>query len=232
MAKTPRKKPASKPRYTAADHAQFKKDLLANDEARQVLAAWLKARGWIVEDVKPTTVAERPEDWAKHSDSGDVWASKDAGPRTRFEVKQRTINFTGPHDFPFPDVVICRCSGFDRAVAKPGFIVLFNQPRTHALVIDCSRRAEWRKESKRDTRHEDLTQEFYVTDIAACSFQEVPYQFCKAAAAAREREAAAAAACKAYHPDPKNWNREPTDAPGKKERVTCKLCGRFIGYTE
>lgn len=226
-----KKAAAKKKPHSAADHAQFQKDLLANDEARRALAGWLTQRGWIVEPLAPMTVAETPAEWAKHSDSGDVWAVKPVpggvGVRSRFEVKQRTINFTNKLDFPFPDCVVCRCSGFDRAVHKPAFVILFNQRRDCAAVIDASKWQTWRKENKTDTRHDDLTQAFYVCDLDAVSFQQIPYEFTKAGAFKAEQEAAKVPMCPAYHADPKSWAR---DTSGERVRVTCKTCGRFIGY--
>ena len=233
-----KKQTAKKPRYSKADHEQFIKDLRANDEARHVLAAWLTERGWAVETLAPMSVAATPEEWNKHSDSGDVWASKTTpglqgnGPRTRFEVKQRTIKFSSAADFPFPDCVICRCSGFDRAVTKPAFIVLFNAARDCAAVIDASKWQTWRKESKTDTRHKDLTQVFYVCELSAVSFQTIPHHLTRAGVLAKELKEADRGACALYHPDPRNWRREPAGLAGKKEKVFCSGCGRFIGYTE
>lgn len=213
--------------YTAADHAQFKKDLLANDEARAIMAAWLTQRGWAVEPLKPLTVAATAADWANHSDSGDVWAAKGGSGRTRFEVKQRSINFTGRDDFPFPDCVICRCSGFERAIVKPAFIVLFNSSRSWAAVIDASKWKEWRREKKKDTRHNDLTQEFFVTDLDKISFWQVPYEFTKAAELAKTREEADRRRCGSFHADPRCWKTEEIEG---RQRVSCKECGTFIGY--
>lgn len=213
--------------YTAADHERFKKDLLANDEARAILAAWLQQRGWIVETLKPLTVAATAAEWANHSDSGDVWATKGDGPRTRFEVKQRTINFTGAHDFPFPDCVICRCSGFERAIIKPAFIVLFNSSRSWAAVIDAGKWRDWRREKKTDTRHNDLTQEFFVTDLQNISFQQIPYELSKAGELAKAREEADRRRCGSFHADPRCWKTEEVEG---RQRVSCQECGKFIGY--
>jgi len=223
----------SKPRYSKEDHQRFIQDLKANDEARHVLAAWLTERGWIVEPLAPMSVAATPEEWNKHSDSGDVWASKQgagmqsAGPRTRFEVKQRSINFTSAADFPFPDCVICRCSGFDRAIVKPAFVILFNLARDHAAVIDASKWQTWGKVKKTDTRHDDLTQEFYVCDLKDVSFQTIPYHLTRAAERAKAREEADRGRCKLFHADPKNWQRATVEG---RVQVTCKGCGGFIGW--
>ena len=61
------------------------------------------------------------------------------------EVKSRrdTCVFTGPEDFPFPDIFIDTEGGWEAKVKKPKYYVVISQNTGGALVIPGDTREEW-----------------------------------------------------------------------------------------
>lgn len=114
---------------TGARHQAFLRDLERSQDAVWHVSRWLSRRGLCVR-VPPTSFAPRAEDWRDYSDSGDLFIEQ------RVEVKHLSAQFTGRHDWPFPDFIVCGKGAHDRAEPKPYcYIVLSKDKQTAGIVM-------------------------------------------------------------------------------------------------
>jgi hypothetical protein len=66
---------------------------------------------------------------------------------------------------------VCGRESFDRARPKPYGYVILNRAGTHAAFVRASDSAQWRVESRRDSRYQgDLAQEFYFSPLPLVQF--------------------------------------------------------------
>lgn len=69
--------------------------------------------------IRPTVNAMR-----EYSDDGDIFVGD-----LKVEVKERKLRFTGPHDFPYPTMIV------DVLHKDPADVYIFTSPDMHAMVL-------------------------------------------------------------------------------------------------
>jgi hypothetical protein len=143
----------------------FKQELAKSHQTVYAVAHWLTGRGYAV-TLPPHSVAERPEDWEQHADSGDLHL------HLRLEVKRRQIDFTCQKDFPFPDIMVSAKAVYDRADPKPSTHYMVNKAGTHMAVIRQTSSQYWEVRTVRDKRGH--SKEVYHCPIERVSFQGLP----------------------------------------------------------
>lgn len=147
------------------DH--FKEQLASSYQTVYSVAHWLTGKGYAV-TLPPHSMAERPEDWEQHADSGDLHL------HLRLEVKRRQIAFTGQEDFPFPDIMVSAKDAYDRADPKPFTYYMVNKAGTHMAVVRESTKPHWVVKRVKDGRRRDYSQEVYHCPIKHVSFFTLP----------------------------------------------------------
>ena len=212
---------AARPNYSKTDHEIFLRTLQENDEARNIAAEWMRERGWLIDPPQPLRQAAKPEHWAEFVDAGDIWGSRNGGPRSRIEVKQLTAIFKGADSWPFQNVIVCKQSTWDRYQPKPILFVQFSQGRRCAVIIDASDSDRWQLHTVRDSRHGNVEQPCLTTAIEAVAFIPVPERFWVACPDVKAAPRCVGG-CLSHARDEK-----PT---GGQIRTVCGLCGRFLGY--
>jgi hypothetical protein len=115
----------------------FPQDLLASTRAVDRVARWLRGFGKAV-TIQPLKLRPDISRAPEFSDKGDLRVDGD-----RIEVKHRSLRFTGPHDFPFPSIIVDVAHAWDNAHPKPAPYVILNQPLTHAAIVPGSPWAPW-----------------------------------------------------------------------------------------
>jgi hypothetical protein len=145
------------------NHTKFLKFLDESQLAVFKVAQWLGNQGYTVA-IPPTTKAERREDWAQHSDKGDLFLVEKDGEEldVRIEVKHRGIPFTTKEDFKFDDVIVCTTHSFDRAEKQPDSYIHLSADMGHAMIIKTKYHDWWTTRMIKDSRYNNVEQECYI----------------------------------------------------------------------
>ena len=136
------------------DFDLFRGHLEASDEAVVEAAKCLCAQGYTISR-PPTSVAPSRAECLQHVDNGDLFV------HMRLEVKHLSANFTGLHDWPFPDFIVCSKNSYDRANPKPYAYWIWNKARTHVAIVGRDSFKRWEPKEKTDRRYNNMTQDFY-----------------------------------------------------------------------
>lgn len=146
------------------NHRKFLEHLRASDSTVDMIAGWLRRKGF--ETVrKPATEAPTRDQWESHADKGDLYVLK------RIEVKRLSVDFTCLEDWPYgPKFIVCARHSFDLANPKPASYVIVNSHGTHAAVVDSRDSGNWYSEWRRDSRYKDVAQEFYLSPLKLVKF--------------------------------------------------------------
>jgi len=59
------------------------------------------------------------------------------------EIKSRNLKFTGPHDFPFDDIIVDGKHTFDTKKNRPDLYLMYSIPTGTILVIDPRFKDQW-----------------------------------------------------------------------------------------
>ena len=119
-----------------------------------------------VQDVQVPETQLRPtlEQFAEFSDDGyDIIV----GGKITVEVKERRLRFTGPNDFPYPDMIVDvahkRCHA--------DVYIITSQGGEHAIVLDGTRRDDWFERSIFDRQKARMRNFVLAPRSAAMSFE-------------------------------------------------------------
>ena len=134
----------------------FVKDLTNSHVHVKRVAAMLRTAG--VGNVRVPELRVRPsiEQRAEFSDHGDILVGDKV-----VEVKERRIQFTGPGDFPYPDLIV------DVAHKKPADVYIFTDTRMNAMLLRGDTRAEWTEKRLYD-RPKGRYRNFYLAPTRLC----------------------------------------------------------------
>jgi hypothetical protein len=149
------------------DFQRFVKHL--NDSHEGVISAanWLNSLGYSV-TIPPSTVSDSYENRMKHVDNGDLYINM------RVEVKTLGITFTSRADWKFGDkFIVCAKHSFDNAKPKPYAYIIQSADLKHIAVVHSSTFKQWYSEARKDSRYEDVTQDFYLCPIDLVRFHAV-----------------------------------------------------------
>ena len=149
------------------DFQRFVKHLSESHEGVISAANWLNSLGYSV-TIPPSTVSDSYENRMKHVDNGDLYINM------RVEVKTLGITFTSRADWKFGDkFIICAKHSFDNAKPKPYAYIIQSADLKHIAVVHSSTFKQWYSEARKDSRYEDVTQDFYLCPIDLVRFHAV-----------------------------------------------------------
>ena len=149
------------------DFQRFVKHLSESHEGVISAANWLNSLGYSV-TIPPSTVSDSYENRMKHVDNGDLYINM------RVEVKTLGITFTSRADWKFGDkFIVCAKHSFDNAKPKPYAYIIQSADLKHIAVVHSSTFKQWYSESRKDSRYEDVTQDFYLCPIDLVRFHAV-----------------------------------------------------------
>ena len=146
------------------DHARFLEHLDASNPAVFQCAKFFYDKG-IQVAITPMTKSKDYNDRLNHTDDGDLYIQQ------RIEVKGLSRDFTDGSDWPFDDFIVCAAHSYDRAKPKPYAYMILNRNRTHVAIVYGKSRPHWTTKFIKDSRYEDLTQEFYLIPIEHVDFR-------------------------------------------------------------
>jgi len=145
------------------DFQRFVKHLHDSREGVVSAANWLNSLGYSV-TMPPSTVSDSYENRMDHVDNGDLYINM------RVEVKRLGIEFTSKEDWKFGDkFIVCAKHSFDNAKPKPYAYIIQSLNLTHIAVVNSSTC----KQKRKDSRYEDMTQNFYLCPIDLVRFHAV-----------------------------------------------------------
>jgi len=149
------------------DFQRFVKHLHDSREGVVSAANWLNSLGYSV-TMPPSTVSDSYENRMDHVDNGDLYINM------RVEVKRLGIEFTSKEDWKFGDkFIVCAKHSFDNAKPKPYAYIIQSLDLTHIAVVNSSTCKQWYSEKRKDSRYEDMTQNFYLCPIDLVRFHAV-----------------------------------------------------------
>ena len=149
------------------DFQRFVKHLSESHEGVISAANWLNSLGYSV-TIPPSTVSDSYENRMKHVDNGDLYINM------RVEVKTLGITFTSRADWKFGDkFIVCAKHSFDNAKPKPYAYIIQSADLKHIAVVHSTTFKQWYSESRKDSRYEDVTQDFYLCPIDLVRFHAV-----------------------------------------------------------
>lgn len=146
-----------------ANHQRFLSHLRESVDGVFFAAKWLHSLGYDV-TVKPTTEAATHDQWKQHADGGDIFISQ------RIEVKKLGYYFSET-EWPFgKDFIVCAKHQYDRAKPKPYAYIYVSKDENCVAVLKAETRHQWRVESRKDHRYDNVVQDFYFAPISCVHF--------------------------------------------------------------
>ena len=143
----------------SGNHALFQGHLKDSRDSVWLVARWLQERGNAVV-VNPLSVAERHEDWKKHTDSGDLAITQ------RVEVKSLSAEFVSRETWPFGEkFIVCAKHAWDLAVPRPYSFIYVNRAKTHVALVMGTTHKRWFVEDRVDSRYDGVKQAFYFCPL-------------------------------------------------------------------
>lgn len=116
----------------------FIADLAASRQAVAKAIQWFQGHGRIV-IAPPTFIRPSADERHNYSDWGDLWVGMG------WEIRHRHLEFTSVQTYPFDTIDIEMCAAWDHKQPKPSNYLIFNEPMTHALIVNCMRtQRDWR----------------------------------------------------------------------------------------
>lgn len=149
-------------------HKKFLERLNGSVAALFAVAQYISDCGYdiMVPAIKYAPTADVHMDYV---DAGDIMIRRDSDEWERIEVKGKNTQFTGKHDFPFPDVFLSNKAAADRADPKPAAYFVVSKDLKTAIIVRDETREHWFevKVKPKNTGNEEI---FYTAPIDVVSF--------------------------------------------------------------
>ena len=147
----------------AENDALFERELRAGFHWQTVVADHLRASGCVVvESVIDDAGGRVAGKSARFKDTADLLVDG-----LVVEVKSRRRRFTGPHDFPFPTVIVDTCESWEAKTRKPVAYVFVSQFTQGLMWCAADTRPLWTRAEQYDTVRRMLCENF-VVPVSAC----------------------------------------------------------------
>jgi len=150
------------------NHSKFLRHLNDSSDSVFIVARYLYDKGLDVR-INSLKRAKRHSDWKNYKDDGDLFVYKNDN-EFRIEVKGLSCDFTNKSDWCFRDFIVCAKHSFDLANKKPSAYFILNKQRTHIAIVRTKYFDKWNVVSRKDTRYDSVTQEFYT-----CSLDDIEW---------------------------------------------------------
>ena len=144
------------------NHKKFLNHLDKSSDPVFIVARYIYDQGFDVR-INALQKAKRYADWKQYKDDGDIYMYKDLDVY-RIEVKQYSKDFTGSHDYPYPNVLICAKHSYDNATPKPYAYMLLNKNRTHMGIVNTETFPDWKIVTIKDSRYDNYKQQTYAIE--------------------------------------------------------------------
>lgn len=155
------------------NHQKFTTHLAASVDAVWIAAKWLHSLGVDVL-VKATHVAPDASKWEQYADSGDLEIISKRGNKKRVEVKQLSVNFTGPDDWPYKnEFIVCEANSFKRADPKPYAYLILSADGSTVAIVHSDTANFWSKVKRQDRRYEKIEQTFFLCPIEIITWKRI-----------------------------------------------------------
>lgn len=150
------------------NHEKFLEHLDQSQPAVWTVARWLQSLGYAV-TVNPVRKAPTAEQWQDYVDQGDLEI------RQRVEVKKLGFSFSGPHDWPYKNFIVCNKAAYDRATPKPYAYIHVSADGQVCAVVKTDTDKTWRVERRSDRRYAgNYSQECYVCTLESIKWIKFP----------------------------------------------------------
>ena len=106
------------------------------------VAEWLHEHGFYIA-IPPMHLHERGENPMDYVDSGDLFITRDDGPRQRIEVKGLSTQFTDALDWPYSSTLVSNKAAVDRANGEVDAYILVSSDMDHIIIIKAETRQHW-----------------------------------------------------------------------------------------
>jgi len=148
-------------------HEKFLQRLAASSQAVLAVARNQHRKGRTVE-IPPLHFAPTAAVHEKYSDGGDLYVVT----RRRIEVKHLGVNFTGPFDWPFKEVLVSSAASVERAKGSVLYYVSVSNDLSCACIIPGDTSERWYKVEKLNSVTGNV-EKFYACPIACAQFEEL-----------------------------------------------------------
>jgi hypothetical protein len=123
-------------------YSGFKGRLIGSRPALFRVAEWLHSRGYYIA-IPPIKIYKPGENPMDYVDDGDLFITKDDGPRKRIEVKGLSTQFTGPMDWPYDSTLVSNKAAVDRGAGDVDAYILVSADMDHIMVIYSKTKEHW-----------------------------------------------------------------------------------------
>jgi hypothetical protein len=149
------------------NHKKFLSHLSESQNSVWLIAKFLNSFGYNV-TVNASDKAKEAKDWQSFVDNGDLMIQQ------RVEVKALSAEFTNSNDWKFgKKFIVCAKHSFDNATPKPYLYIYLNKQKTHAAFVLSDTFSRWYVETRRDSRYNNVEQEFYFCPLENVVFSEI-----------------------------------------------------------
>ena len=154
-----------------SSYAGFKQRFLGSRQAMFRVAEWLHGFGYYIA-IPPMLLKQEHERTEDYQDNGDLFVTKDDGPRKRIEVKGLSVTFTDAMDWPFGDPLVSNKAAVDRGVNEVEAYIYVSADMDHIVIIKADTREHWYvKELTPKTT--GVPEKFYCCPIELAAFKNI-----------------------------------------------------------
>lgn len=140
----------------------------SHEPVLRVAAELHRAYGFVIEEIKPPSLAPSFEERGEHSDGGDIW-TRMGGERELLEVKHSlSREFHSVESLGFPMVAVDSVNNYDKKPQRPKYYYFVNKSMTGCIIIPGVTWPKWDKHPFRDYREYDS--ELYRCPKEYCSW--------------------------------------------------------------
>ncbi len=158
----------------AENHALFLKALDGSHLSVRRTHRYLECWGSTMADIAPTTRAPTADDWAEHSDGGDLWIHTASAGDLRVEVKHLKVDFTCWADWEYkPHFIVNSKTSHDRTLPAPYYYFILSHDMEHFARVFGSTQEHWYVEprTERDRiKGARATRDYYFCPVRFIKF--------------------------------------------------------------
>lgn len=135
------------------------------------VAEWLHEFDYYIA-IPPMFLKKKHERTEDYQDHGDMFITKNDGPRKRIEVKGLSVSFTDAMDWPFRDVIVSNKAAVDRGANEVNAYISLSADMDHIVIVKADTREHWYVE-KRTPKTTGVPEDFYLCPIELVTFKDI-----------------------------------------------------------
>ena len=141
-------------------------DMLLDSKEVVALAARVLSDMGLPVVLRPTFVRPDVTQREAYSDEGDLEIMQ------KVEIKGRDLEFTCRADYPYETVIVDYAPNFDKKRPRPFMYMIFNQARTHYMIVQVKTFPQWRKVRLHNGKTGN-DGDYYTCPVDLATFHEV-----------------------------------------------------------